>query len=85
MTNGDVVIRVTVTGATAAFALSCAPGPDQFTCHTRAEATRTAQDFAHHAKVDVWLVDAAGAALIVARFRGWCGTTSQPRADPPRQ
>lgn len=80
MTKGDVVIRVTVSGAMPVFALSCVPGPDQFECLTRSEATRLAEDYAREAMVNVWMVDAAGPPRVVARFR--IVTTASP--DPAR-
>lgn len=80
MTKGDVVIRVTVSGAMPVFALSCVPGPDQFECLTRGEATRLAEDYAREAMVNVWLVDATAPPRVIARYR----VVTTAAADPAR-
>lgn len=66
---GDVVVRRNPTASTPAFVLRAEPGPDQCGCLTLAAATQLAGAFARHARVDVWVEDAAGALSVGARFR----------------
>ena len=66
---GDVVVRRNPTASTPAFVLRAEPGPDQCGCLTLAAATQLAGAFARHARVDVWVEDAAGSLSVGARFR----------------
>ena len=67
--DGDVVIHAIVSGSSRSFALGTASGPDQFTCQTRAEATRVARAYAAHARVSVWTGEAGTPPTMLVCFR----------------
>ncbi len=66
---GDVVVRRNPAASTPAFVMRAEPGPDQCGCLTLAAATQLAGAFARHARVDVWVEDAAGSLSMGGRFR----------------
>ena len=68
--NGDVVIRLDGSGVAPAYLVRAVPGPDQFRCATRAEATRIARSYADHAGVNVWFAEGSNRFTLMARGRG---------------
>jgi hypothetical protein len=75
--DGDVVIRRDDSADTPLYALSAAPGPDQFGYGRPADAERMARCYAEYAAVDVWRAEGLTAFSLIARFRG--PTTHAPR------
>ena len=51
---GDVVIHSNGSHASPSFAIRAVPGPDQFSCPTRAEAERMARSCAMRSGVNLW-------------------------------
>ena len=87
---GDVVVRPNDVGATPAFVVRRAPGPDQFGCATPGDASRLACAFGKATGVDVWQADRTGKLTAIARFRivpapdleGVAQSTTGPESGP---
>lgn len=78
--TGDVVIHNSGSDEMPSFAISAAPGPDQFGCATRAEAERMARFCAKRSGVDLWFSESLTDFTLLGRFRGAAG--QQPRRTP---